>query len=271
MLFQLLDENNLSLFGMRSQVYLQPGEVMSCAGCHEPRGVTPGPTRYARGLRPATLTPGPGPRYEGGFSFPRSVQPVLDRSCIRCHGLQRRAGGLSLLGTPEGPFTQSYNALVGRPGWVALAHRNVQTDLSKPGDYGARAGKLAAFLLGPHRRQAPLDQEDFTRLAEWLDLNGQCYGDYSFERRERRAPSEEGVKALRAHLRQACANCHADLPDQPLAALVNVAQPDESRVLRAPLATTAGGWGQCRKLWGSTADPGYVALQERVLAATGTP
>lgn len=271
LLFQLLDENNVSLFSMRSQVYLQPGEVMSCAGCHEPRGVTPLPTRYARSLKPALLTPGPGPQYAGGFSFGRTVQPVLDRSCIRCHGLGERAGGMSLLGTAAGQFSESYNALIARPGMVALAYRNVQTDISKPGDYGARAGKLANLLLTSHREKAKLDAESFTRIAEWLDLNGQYYGDYSFQRPERRAPSEEGVKALRGQVRQSCGACHRDLADQPLAALVNVAQPDESRVLRAPLATTEGGWGQCRQLWPSTAEAGYTAMQARVLAATGTP
>ena len=33
------------------------------------------------------------------------------------------------------------------------------------------------------------------------------------------------------------------LAEQPLAALVNVALPEESRILQAPLAAEAGGWG----------------------------
>lgn len=182
LLFQLLDANNVALFSMRSQVYLQPGETMSCAGCHEPRGTTPLPGAYSSRPRPRALTPPPGPRYAGGFSYARTVQPVLDRYCLRCHGLDHRAGDLSLLGTPTAMFSESYDALVSRPGLLKLAFRNVQTDISRPGDYGARAGSLAGLLAGPHRNKAPLDPDSYTRIVEWLDLNGQYYGDYAFDR-----------------------------------------------------------------------------------------
>lgn len=269
LLFQLLDEDGMSVFGMRSQVYLQKGETMSCTGCHEPRGTPPSPGRYLSPVRPRPIEPSPGPRYPGGFSYARTVQPVLDRYCIGCHGLGHNA--LSLLGTPEGDYSQSYNALVSRSGWVKLAHRNEQTDISKPGDYGARAGKLAPFLLGHHREQARLDAASFTRIAEWLDLNGQYYGDYRFDRRERREPSAAGVAALRAHLAQSCNSCHAGLSDQPLAALTNTADPDQSRVLLAPLAATAGGWGQCAESWRDTAVEGYGQMRELVLGAVGAP
>lgn len=268
LLFQLLDENNVSVFSMRSQVYLQRGETMSCAGCHEPRGTAPLPGRYAS-LKPSALTPPPGPRYPGGFSFARTVQPVLDRSCIRCHGLQHKAAGLSLLGTPTGQFSEAYDSLIAREGLVKLAFRNEQTDISKPGDYGARGGKLAGFLRGPHRTKARLTPEDFTRIAEWLDLNGQYYGDYSFQKPERRQPNAEGVKALRAHVAQSCNSCHAGMSDQPLAALVNLADPTQSRVLQAPLAVSAGGWGQCQEAWQGTDDKRYATMSEKVWAATG--
>jgi hypothetical protein len=63
----------------------------------------------------------------------------------------------------------------------------------------------------------------------------------------------------------------ADVADQPLAALVNIALPEESRVLKAPLAAASGGWGQCRQAWGDTAAEGYGRMRERVLAAAGEP
>lgn len=194
---------------------------------------------------------------------------MLDRHCIRCHGLGRQAGRLSLLGTPTKQFNEAYDNLTGREGLLKLAYRNASTDISQPGDYGARAGKLAGFLLKPHREKAKLDVAGYTRLVEWLDLNGQYYGDYSFQRHERRKPSDEGVKALRAHVAQSCNSCHAGMSDQPLAALVNVAEPRESRALQAPLATGAGGWGQCKQRWQNTGDAGYTAMQEKVVAATG--
>jgi len=269
LLLQLLDENNMSLFGMRSQVYLQAGETMSCAGCHEPRGTTPTVAQRLAPMEQVDIEPPPGPSYEGGFSFARTVQPVLDRYCIRCHGLERKAADLSLLGTRTSRFNQAYEALVRRQGLVSLAHRNVQTDVSAAGDYGAHAGKLAGFLLKDHRKAAPLDRDSFTRIAQWLDLNCQYYGDYSFERSERRAPSAEGEKALRDHVAQTCGSCHEKMGEQPLAALVNIALPHESRVLKAPLAKSAGGWGQCPKGWADTSQDGYIQMRGKVLQAVG--
>lgn len=268
LLFQLLDENNVSVFSMRSQVYLQRGETMSCAGCHEPRATTPLPGRFAT-VKPAALTPAPGPQYTGGFSFARTVQPVLDRDCISCHGAVHHAGNLSLLGTPSAQFSVSYDNLIARPGLVNLAIRNEQTDVSKIGDYGARAGKLANFLLTTHRNKARLDADGYTRIVEWLDLNGQYYGDYSFQRAERRQPNAAGVAALRAQVAQSCNSCHAGMSEQPLAALVNIADPTQSRVLLAPLAIGSGGWGQCNEGWKDTSDKRFVTMQEKVLGVTG--
>ena len=269
LLFQLLDENNMSAFSMRSQVYLQPGETMSCVGCHEPRGTAPSPELGLVSAHAGDITTGPGRQYDGGFSFARTMQPVLDRYCIRCHGLERTEAGLNLLGTPTNQFSVAYESLVSRPGMAKLAHPYQETDTSKLKDYGAHAGRLAPFLLTAHKAVAPLDPESFACIAEWLDLNGQYYGDYSFERHERREPVAAGVDALRGYLRAQCRSCHASLPDQPLAALVSIALPEESRVLQAPLAQAAGGWGQCREAWPDTSAAGYGAMREKVIGAAG--
>jgi hypothetical protein len=71
---------------MRSWSTLQPGERFSCVGCHEPKSeVSPSlghvPQALRRGPRP--LEPFYGPAR--GFSFPREIQPILDKHCIRCH------------------------------------------------------------------------------------------------------------------------------------------------------------------------------------------
>lgn len=83
---QALDERGHAVQTMRSWTTLQPGETQSCAGCHESKNETP-PTRYARtaamarGPQALELVGGP-PR---GFSYPREVQPIWDRHCVRCH------------------------------------------------------------------------------------------------------------------------------------------------------------------------------------------
>ncbi len=55
---------------------------------------------------------------------------------------------------------------------------------------------------------------------------------------------------------------------QPFAALVNVALPEESRILQAPLAGEAGGWGLFPATgWRGPADPGYLEMRRLVQAA----
>ncbi|MCX6998121.1 MAG: hypothetical protein NTV49_13820 [Kiritimatiellaeota bacterium] len=53
------------------------------------------------------------------------------------------------------------------------------------------------------------------------------------------------------------------IKDSPKCALVNVGQPDESRILMAPLAVAAGGWGRL-PAWHSKDDPNYKKMVELV-------
>jgi len=322
LLFQVLDANHMSLFSMRSQTYLQPGEKMSCVGCHEPEATTAPPQRMAP-MVVRTLAPSPAPRCPTGLSFARVVQPVLDRYCIRCHGLSGAeaaeparvraprqpkrapknaaalaelrgrpvatpaAGGaaapaparprMSLLGEPRRGFSGSYEALTGRGGLVCVAQRNGETWMSKPMDYGSHAGRLAGMLLAGHpdadgRPRVRLDRDSFQRVAEWLDLNAQYTGDYTGRDRPENAPHPaEAEAALRQAVQGACDRCHAGMSAQPYAALVNRAQPSASRVLLAPLAAAAGGWGQCQAQWKSADDKPWRELRAKVFAAAGAP
>lgn len=301
--FQLLDENGMAVMTMRALVYLQAGEMASCVGCHEPRHVAPeshrnslaggcakvsgesgGGSPAAIGAMVHDLRPPVGPRYEGGLSFARTVQPVLDRYCIGCHGLEQTEDGIDLLGTLEpvtfprkqwpGPnkmtVSLAYRSLVSREGLVKVAHADMETDCSTPKDYFAHAGRLAKMLLAGHPDKAgrplvELDRESFQRIVDWLDLNAVCYGDYSWNKLEWRTPLPDGERALREHLRSRFGPVFAAAP---FAALVNVALPDESRALKAPLASNAGGWGQFSENgWRNTGDGDYLATRRLVEAA----
>ena len=266
MQLQALDANGMAILTMRSLVYLQPGERAGCVGCHEPRheNARLAVVREQRPIR--DIRPPAGPRYPQGFSFARTVQPVLDRYCIRCHGLDPKkiAGKIDLLGTPAGGFSTAYCSLTDRRDLVKIAHRNAETAYSKPGDYFARAGKLAAFLMGKHRRKSGIDADGLRRIIDWLDVNAQFYGDYSRNRDEDRRVSDKAVKALRAKVLQ---RFGPEWARQPLAALVNVALPAESRILKAPLATKAGGWGQVAAGgWAEANDPDHRAMRTLVEA-----
>jgi len=275
--FQLLDEYGMAVMTMRSLVYLMPGEQATCVGCHESRHGTPVAPPDLKAIRFHKLRPPAGPRYDGGFSFVRTVQPVLDRHCIRCHGLGRSEGGVNLLGTiggEKGPFTVSYQSLVSDSKRVKLAHRNGETSYSQPGDYFAYAGTLAGTLITGHpdkngHERVQLDRQSIERIINWLDLNGQFYGDYSFNRIEDQKPDREGERALREAIARRFGRA---LAKEPYAALVNRAMPAESRILKAPLAERAGGWGQIGQGgWASTKDPSYREMIELVHASITQP
>ncbi|MCY2989977.1 MAG: hypothetical protein NTY19_19210 [Planctomycetota bacterium] len=284
LLFQLLDENGMSVMSMRSAVYLQPGEVSGCAGCHEPRHSTTRRVALPHDVQVHELTPPAGPRYEGGLSFARTVQPVLDRYCLECHGLDRIEGDVKLLGRikdvvfpyPEWPgpnqmiVSDAYESLVNRPGLIKLAQCNFEADYSTPKDYFAHAGKLASLLLAGHpdevgKPRVKLDRESFQRIVDWLDVNAICYGDYSWNKVEWRKASPPHEAALRQHIRNLWGE---KLAGQPFASLVNVAEPSESRILKAPLAASGGGWEQITNGgWRSTDEPGYRTMRQLVEAS----
>jgi hypothetical protein len=98
--------------------------------------------------------------------------------------------------------------------------------------------------------------------VQWLDLNAQFYGDYSWNKEEWRGVSEDGEAALRRAIRETLG---PGIAEQPLAALINVGLPAESRILQAPLAAEAGGWGQITPGWASTNAAGYRLMLRLVL------
>jgi hypothetical protein len=85
--FQALDDNNRAVQTMRSWSTRQPGENQSCVGCHESKNTAPLAAPYGSTLAlkagPQALASFYGP--PRGFSFPKEIQPILNRHCIRCH------------------------------------------------------------------------------------------------------------------------------------------------------------------------------------------
>lgn len=193
LLLQALDADGFAFQTMRSTTYVQPGERVSCIGCHEPRQqaapATGIPAPLAMVRPPSRIDPGE----LGGepFSFARFVQPVLDRHCVSCHG----AGGQSpdLTSAPQDGFTKSYWSLCGSkdqftggkmtPETAAAAlvprfgQRNQLQETPPGGRYGALGSRLMKLLRERHEG-VQLSDSELRRLAAWIDLNAVFHGSY---------------------------------------------------------------------------------------------
>ncbi|MBL9126754.1 MAG: hypothetical protein JNL97_03860, partial [Verrucomicrobiales bacterium] len=188
-LFQALNARGRAVQTMRSLVYLQPGERQSCLGCHEHRGKTPAPQALPIAARRPPSTIRPGPEGSRPFSYPRLVQPVLDRHCVRCHDGQVPNRSV-LTGEPEGGFTKSYNALVTRVSFSAWGRpdRNFEP-LTEPGRFGALASPLTRLLDQAHG-DVVLPPEDQERLDTWMDANALFYGTFDPAEQRRQLAGE---------------------------------------------------------------------------------
>ena len=181
---QALDGEGLAVQTMRTVTYVQPGQTLSCVGCHEPRHTTPVNARSAAAGRPASrLTPGP----EGSWPlrFDQLVQPVLDRHCVRCHcpGGQAKASAKLNLTPPK-----AYDALVlwGKPSLKDHVSRRYREGRSQPGACVASQSRLLAMLRGGHQ-QVKLSPADVERVVTWMDTYAQERGSFSPEQEKRLA------------------------------------------------------------------------------------
>jgi len=189
--FQALDERGMAVQTMRSLTYLQPGEQVSCVGCHEHRSSVGSLGVSAMAQERPASTIASGPDGSRPFSYPILVQPVLDKHCVECHGGAKTEGGIVLTGAPAGAYTASYNALaplVPYSEWKSTPAANSEP-MSRPNLFGARASKLMALLLEGHEDVA-LGEEDMERLITWMDTNALFYGTFDPEDQKRQQRGE---------------------------------------------------------------------------------
>ncbi|MEN9362242.1 MAG: hypothetical protein RL095_3777 [Verrucomicrobiota bacterium] len=270
--FQVLDAERKSIMGMRSFVFVHPGETHGCIGCHENKrdAASVRPLKFSA---PQELRPPQYCDYPGGFSFARSVQPVLDRHCISCHGLKENK--INLLGTKKEIHHNLYGAPTHLDASIAylnlvpfakIAQRNQQSFFSTPKDYGAHPSRLTQILKDHHG--VKLSEVESQTISAWLDLNAPKHGSWSWKQPEFSTIDTKAEAELRRHI-QLC--CGEEVAKQPIDALINRAEPEKSRILLAPLSHAAGGWEQLRPLWPSRETPEFVTMRRLVLAAIVPP
>jgi hypothetical protein len=188
--FQALDDRGCAVQSMRSATYVQGGEKVTCAGCHERKGFsaarTPAGVPLALRREPSRIQPEP----EGSnpISFPLLVQPVLEKHCVRCHGQNAhdppdlRRGNWQedkfcwyLSYRNLRPFAFHYGAP--RDDKMANQYDRWQPARTVPGKFGALASKLLPLLDKGHY-DAKLSAEELRRITLWLDCNSDFFGAY---------------------------------------------------------------------------------------------
>ena len=189
MLFQALDAQGRAVQTMRSLVYLQAGETETCIGCHEHRMKKEQPRAQALAIRRAPSAITPGPDGTKPFSYPRLVQPVLDRHCVTCHDGKEPKRPV-LTGAPDGAFSKSFNALISRVSYSGWGCPNGNYEpLTQPLRFGALASPLASMLEKGHGK-VTLTPEEWERLNTWMDANGAFYGTFDVSEQKRQLAGE---------------------------------------------------------------------------------
>jgi len=179
--FQAVDADGRAVQTMRSVTYVQPGEQRGCVGCHERPGIVAANRPLLATRRPPSAI-APGPEGTRPLSFPRLVQPVLDRHCVRCHDGQAGPGksSLALTGKVQDGFTRSYQDLKPFVRWNEWGGASLNQTVTRPGRSGADRSPLTQILGdATHASQMDLPDADRRRLYLWLDANAPFYGTYT--------------------------------------------------------------------------------------------
>lgn len=176
--FQALDADGRTLQTMRSLVYLAPGEVRGCVGCHEGRHSAP-----PAGSMPLALQRPPSPltcESDGTWPlrFDRLVQPLLDQHCATCHQTGQSGARFDLTAT------RSYETLLQYAD--GDLHKLVfEKDASQAGETPSLRSKLLAYLQqDPRHCELPLTPADRQRLYTWMDTYGHTQGAFSDEQEQ---------------------------------------------------------------------------------------
>lgn len=170
---QPLDSEGRAIQWMRSWLTGQPGETVSCVGCHEDQNQIPIPKRVLASKRAPQELQKP----EGGvrsYTFDLEMQPVLDKNCIACHN------GESALAD----FTGGKKDQLG----YGLSYLNIHPYIHRQGpeagmkvlypyEYHASVSPLVKMLKDGHYGVKLTDKE-WKSLYNWIDFNAPDKGTF---------------------------------------------------------------------------------------------
>jgi hypothetical protein len=182
--FQALDAQGRAVQTMRSATHVQPGQTLSCTGCHDSRRETPPPSAplIASLREPSKITVGP----EGSWTmrFDKLIQPVLDAQCVRCHNPKSDdVEGAKYDLTPA----RAYHSLThsGKPSLNDLVLSAYRDGVSTEGHNPAVRSAVLRMLADPAGHYGvKLDRASLDRFVTWMDTYAQRLGTFSPEQEQ---------------------------------------------------------------------------------------
>ena len=270
--FVALDKNDIAVKRMHSFLTLQPGETLSCIGCHEERVDAPSNltrTPILQAMRHGPANPVPIPGVPSLIDYPRDVQPILDKHCVSCHSPEHYEGKLDLTGDKTAMHSMSFTRLTLHGKWVVDNRNRPQSNFG-PYEMGSGSSTLLKYIE-PEHYKVNLSQEEKNLIRLWIDTSATYTGTYTSLRSGVYYPTINCTPLV-----ERCGECHASQETREGKAkpwegwhfprhhmtwggtIVNISNPEMSFLLRAPLAKEAGGLGICpRIVFESKEDPLY--------------
>jgi hypothetical protein len=299
--FHVLDKEGRMLMTQGSDFHVMPGESRACIGCHEQRkgsGAPPTLRRAALAARKAPVRPKmPGWGTNGIIEYEATVQPVLDKYCIKCHKGAKPKGNLNLTGDKTTVYNMSYMELTDRmlvhfqPG-TGSTHAQPTNDCDEqaPLNRGTLLSKVTKYIQDPKHSKKTIPFKDQLAIFLWIDSNVPFYGHC---RQKTPTILQNKARGILAGIhKRRCGSCHKnDNPDTESGLNshhtavhaggrpgqwgiarsgmrvrhLNLSNPAHSGAAQAPLAKTAGGWGLCqaksgKAVFASKEDPDYIKM-----------
>ncbi len=282
LVFVAMDGEGKAVKRMNSFVTVMPGETTGCVGCHEQRTLAPPPVsaKMPLAMRSAPASPEPVPGSPDIVDFTEHVQPVLDKHCAGCHRPGKPGGEkMDLRDVRYLTFSRSYRNL--RRPWNV----NMNGSNAKPYAKGTGSSKLIDLLAAGHH-DVKLSEGEWNTIRMWVETGAPYAGTtgaMGYDTLREIPIDRDGV------IERKCLSCHAKkdrrgrVQPWPGAALrvgrdLNLTHPLESRLLRRPLARSAGGEATVEPgakkdkrrgghviVFRRADDPDYKALQREVL------
>ncbi len=228
-----LDCEGKAVKRMQSFLSVVPGEVASCVGCHEERQMAADTVDTGRLLAtarpPSRISPVPGA--PDVVDYPRDIQPILDKHCVRCHRPGRRDAGILLTGDHGPVYSHSYYTLSAT--YQFSDGRNLPKSNYPPYGLGDAASPIMNMLRGEHY-EVKLNEHELRIVRHWIHCGAPYVGTYAaliqgmigstgyeashFTAIDTRILKSEKVKRASEVIQRRCASCHTgnrNVPKHP--------------------------------------------------------